>query len=70
MSAISASKRPPARADHIGSLLRPAKLRQAFREFNGGSIGEVEFRAIQDAAIRDVVALQRDVGLEIVNDGE
>jgi 5-methyltetrahydropteroyltriglutamate--homocysteine methyltransferase len=68
MSAID--KRPPARADHIGSLLRPLRLRQAFREFNDGSIGESEFRAIQDAAIRGVVDLQRDVGFEIVNDGE
>jgi 5-methyltetrahydropteroyltriglutamate--homocysteine methyltransferase len=62
--------RPPARADHIGSLLRPAKLRHAFREFNAGKLKESEFRAIQDEAILDVVRLQEEVGLEIVNDGE
>jgi len=67
---MRARRRPPARADHIGSLLRPAKLRHAFRDFNDGKIGETAFRKIQDDAIRDVVALQRDVGLEIVNDGE
>ena len=62
--------RPPARADHIGSLLRPAELRRAFRDFNEGAIGEAEFRTIQDEAIRGVVKLQHDVGLEIINDGE
>ena len=65
-----AKGRPPARADHIGSLLRPVKLRQAFRDFNTGKLGEPEFRAVQDQAIRDVVRLQQEVGLEVVNDGE
>jgi len=67
---ISPTGRPPFRADHIGSLLRPAKLRQAFRDFNEKRIGETEFHAIQDEAIRAVVALQESVGLEVVNDGE
>jgi methionine synthase II (cobalamin-independent) len=62
--------RPPVRADHIGSLLRPATLRQAFRDRNGGKLGREEFRAIQDAAIRDIVKLQEGVGLEVANDGE
>ncbi len=62
--------RPPVRADHIGSLLRPATLRQAFRDFNAGKLGREEFHSIQDAAIRDIVKLQEDVGLEVVNDGE
>jgi 5-methyltetrahydropteroyltriglutamate--homocysteine methyltransferase len=66
----AAAGRPPARADHIGSLLRPAELRRAFRDFNEGAIGEAEFRTIQDEAIRGVVKLQHDVGLEIINDGE
>ena len=62
--------RPPARADHIGSLLRPAKLRHAFRDFSAGKLKEQEFRAIQDDAILDIVRLQEEVGLEVVNDGE
>jgi 5-methyltetrahydropteroyltriglutamate--homocysteine methyltransferase len=62
--------RPPFRADHVGSLLRPAALRQAFRRQAAGDIGEREFAAIQDTAIRDVVALQEHVGLEVVTDGE
>jgi len=66
----SAPGRPPARADHIGSLLRPAKLRHAFRDFNAGKLKEQEFRAVQDEAIVEVVRLQEEIGLEVVNDGE
>jgi methionine synthase II (cobalamin-independent) len=62
--------RPPARADHIGSLLRPARLRHAFRDFHDGRLGVAEFRAVQDDSIRDIVKLQEEVGLEVVNDGE
>jgi 5-methyltetrahydropteroyltriglutamate--homocysteine methyltransferase len=60
----------PSRADHIGSLLRPKKLRQAFRGFSEGKIRETALRAAQDEAIRDVVRLQQDCGLEVVTDGE
>ena len=62
--------RPPFRADHIGSLLRPPELRQAFRDVLARKIDEAKFRAIQDAAIRNVVRLQEDAGLQVVNDGE
>jgi len=60
----------PYRADHIGSLLRPKNLREAFRASAEKRISENEFRKIQDEAIRDVVKLQRDCGLEVVTDGE
>lgn len=60
----------PFRADHIGSLLRPRKLRDAFRAHAAGSLSDAEFRAAQDAAIRDVVRLQHDCGLKVVTDGE
>ena len=53
------------RADHIGSLLRPKKLRDAFKTLSGEAL-----RAAQDAAIRDVIRLQRDCGLEVLTDGE
>lgn len=58
------------RADHIGSLLRPRQLREAFRAHSTGKIPEAEFRAAQDQAIRDVVRLQEDCGLQVVTDGE
>ena len=60
----------PFRADHIGSLLRPKKLREAFRDFSMNKIGESELRRVQDDAIRDVVRLQHDCGLNVVTDGE
>jgi len=56
---------PPYRADHVGSLLRPKKLREAFRNLSAG-----ELRAVQDECIREVVKLQKDCGLEVVTDGE
>jgi 5-methyltetrahydropteroyltriglutamate--homocysteine methyltransferase len=62
--------RPPFRADHIGSLLRPAGLRAAFRQHAAGNMNDNAFRAAQDDAIRDVLKLQEDCGLQVVTDGE
>jgi 5-methyltetrahydropteroyltriglutamate--homocysteine methyltransferase len=62
--------RPPFRADHIGSLLRPPPLRQAFRAFSAGKLDCERFAAAQDAAILDAIELQQDVGLGVVTDGE
>lgn len=61
---------PPFRADHVGSLLRPAALKEAFRAFREGDIGAEELSAAQDFAIRDAVAMQEDVGLRSITDGE
>jgi 5-methyltetrahydropteroyltriglutamate--homocysteine methyltransferase len=62
--------RPPFRADHIGSLLRPPALRQAFRRHAGKEIGDEEFARVQDGCIRDAVRMQQEIGLEVVTDGE
>jgi 5-methyltetrahydropteroyltriglutamate--homocysteine methyltransferase len=62
--------RPPFRADHIGSLLRPPALRQAFRRRAGNEIGEDEFARIQDDCVRAAVRMQEETGLEVVTDGE
>jgi 5-methyltetrahydropteroyltriglutamate--homocysteine methyltransferase len=61
---------PPFRADHVGSLLRPPELLKAREDHAAGRIDDDELRAAEDAAIRDVVKLQRDVGLRSVTDGE
>ncbi len=61
---------PPYRAEHVGSLLRPAELRKAFRDHGEGRIGAPEFKVIQDRAVRDAVALQEDIGFRAVTDGE
>ena len=65
-----ANGRPPFRADHIGSLLRPRALRDAFRQHADGKLNDSAFRAAQDAAIRDVLQLQQDCGLQVATDGE
>ena len=67
---LNSDGRPPFRADHVGSLLRPPALRQAFKDHMGKRLGDPEFAKIQDAAIRDVVRLQEDCGLQVVTDGE
>jgi 5-methyltetrahydropteroyltriglutamate--homocysteine methyltransferase len=66
----NAKGHPPFRADHIGSLLRPAALRQAFRDHAARRIDDKTFAQIQDRCIRDAVELQEDVGLQVVTDGE
>ena len=67
---MAATGRPPFRADHIGSLLRPAELRQAFRGHAEGELDERSFRRMQNEAIRDVVRLQQEAGLAVCTDGE
>jgi 5-methyltetrahydropteroyltriglutamate--homocysteine methyltransferase len=61
---------PPFRADHVGSLLRPQDLRQAFRRHASGELDESDFARLQDRCIRDAVTLQEQVGLQVVTDGE
>src|SRR4051812_33062410 len=61
---------PPFRADHVGSLLRPPELHQARDDFAAGRISAEELRAVEDQAIRDVVRLQEEVGLQSATDGE
>jgi len=54
----------------VGSLLRPPELRDAFRARHEGRISAEAFRAVQDAAVADVVALQEEIGLHVCTDGE
>src|SRR2546423_9173682 len=61
---------PPFRADHVGSLLRPAAVLAARDDFAAGRIGAGQLRAVEDEAIAKVVAMQRDVGLQSATDGE
>jgi 5-methyltetrahydropteroyltriglutamate--homocysteine methyltransferase len=67
---VSARTTPPFRADHVGSLLRPPELLQAREDHRAGTITAEELKAKEDAAIRDVVALQEELGLQAVTDGE
>ena len=67
---MSSPGHPVCRADHVGSLLRPAALRNAYREFSSGKIDDAQFRAAQDTAISEVVQRQESAGLGAVTDGE
>jgi 5-methyltetrahydropteroyltriglutamate--homocysteine methyltransferase len=69
MNQMSAGK-PLFRADHVGSLLRPRALKAAFGDFHKGAIDAPTFRDIQDRCIREAVALQEEVGLQSITDGE
>jgi 5-methyltetrahydropteroyltriglutamate--homocysteine methyltransferase len=61
---------PPFRADHVGSLLRPATLHDAREQFAKGVISATDLRAVEDEAIRGAVELQRSAGLRSATDGE
>ena len=62
--------RPPFRADHVGSLLRPPSLKTLRDAVAAGRASAADLRAAEDAAIRDVVALQESAGLQGITDGE
>jgi 5-methyltetrahydropteroyltriglutamate--homocysteine methyltransferase len=61
---------PPFRADHVGSILRPASLHQARADFAAGTINADELRAVEDASILDAIRLQEEAGLQSATDGE
>src|SRR5712692_1409128 len=61
---------PPFRAEHIGSLIRPPALLRAREQHAQGLIDRAGLRAVEDDAIRQVVALQEEIGLDGVTDGE
>jgi len=62
--------KPPFRADHVGSLLRPQELHEARARQRKGEIDAAELKAVQDRCIKDVVALQESIGLQAITDGE
>src|SRR5262245_52004321 len=62
--------KPPFRADHVGSLLRPDSLKAARERRASGEITAQELSSLEDAAIRDVVRLQESTGLQSITDGE
>ncbi len=70
MSATVTGRKPFFRADQVGSLLRPAAVREARERFARGALDAAALRAIEDAAIREVVAQQERIGLPVVTDGE
>lgn len=62
--------RPPFRADHVGSFLRPRNLLELRQEVDAGRADTADLRALEDECIADLVRFQEDIGLESVTDGE
>jgi 5-methyltetrahydropteroyltriglutamate--homocysteine methyltransferase len=67
---MGANGKPPFRADHVGSLLRPQSVLDARDKRADGAISIEELREVENAAIKDAIKLQEDVGLEAITDGE
>jgi 5-methyltetrahydropteroyltriglutamate--homocysteine methyltransferase len=61
---------PPFRAEHVGSLLRPAGLLDLRHRFARGEVGQATLNAAEDRAIEEAIALQSRVGLRLATDGE
>src|ERR1700687_545866 len=67
---MSQRETPPFRADHVGSLLRPAALKQARERRARGEIGADALKAIEDREIKEVIKKQEAAGLASITDGE
>ncbi len=67
---MSQRTKPPFRADHVGSLLRPAALKQAREQRAKGEIGDAELKAVEDREIKGVIGKQEAAGLQSITDGE
>ncbi len=62
--------KPPFRADHVGSLLRPAPLKEARARHEKGEIDAAALKAVEDREIEKVVKKQEEIGLKLATDGE
>ncbi|HEY3918244.1 MAG TPA: 5-methyltetrahydropteroyltriglutamate--homocysteine S-methyltransferase [Stellaceae bacterium] len=62
--------KPPFRADHVGSLLRPPELIEAWKRFQAKAIDAAALAEVEHQAVRGVVKLQEDIGLQLATDGE
>jgi 5-methyltetrahydropteroyltriglutamate--homocysteine methyltransferase len=67
---MTTRKSPPFRADHVGSFLRPLALLDARERTRKGELSRRQLREVEDAAIRDIVRFQEDLGLTGITDGE
>lgn len=67
---MSVHDRPPFRADHVGSFLRPDELLRTRECVEQGRADEASLRALEDKSITDLVAFQESLGLKSITDGE
>ncbi len=67
---MSERAKPPFRADHVGSLLRPAALKEARERRAKGEITAAALTAVEDREIENIIEKQQDIGLQSITDGE
>src|SRR5258705_13712265 len=67
---VSGKESPVYRSDVVGSLLRPAYLKEARERHGTGGLSDVEFKVLEDRAVDEAVALQVRAGVEVITDGE
>jgi methionine synthase II (cobalamin-independent) len=62
--------RPPFRAEHVGSLLRPKALYEKRQALEAKECSLSDLRPVEDEAIKHVVKLQQELGIKTITDGE
>ena len=67
---MTTDARPPFRAEHVGSFVRPERLLQAARAHKAGDLDADAYREIQDDCVGEIVAWQDEIGMPSVTDGE
>jgi 5-methyltetrahydropteroyltriglutamate--homocysteine methyltransferase len=67
---MAENQRPPFRANHVGSLLRPPELLQARDKHQRGEMSAAQLREVEDRCIREAVRMQENIGIRGITDGE
>src|ERR1700739_1066571 len=67
---MTARTKPPFRADHVGSILRSAPLKEAREKAEKDAISAADLKTIEDAEITKIIAKQEEIGLQLATDGE
>lgn len=58
------------RSEVVGSLLRPTYLAEARKQHEDGKLSAAEFKAVEDRAVQEAIALQEAAGIDVITDGE
>jgi len=67
---MSPRTKPPFRADHVGSLLRTAPIKEARAKHEKGQITDAQLKAVEDVEIEKIIKKQEEIGLQLATDGE
>src|SRR6202142_1860942 len=62
--------KPPFRADHVGSILRTASVKEARAKHEKGEITPAQLKAVEDREIEKIIKKQEEIGLKLATDGE